>query len=512
VEVIGLEESKKIINQSNMNEPEIKQKIDRLYESSPLGELLCLYINNWIGSGGSIYEDVLDYFVEMDFKSREYLQVICPFINSMVSLEWVLIIDSVLETKESNDMVNFIKEIYSAFISGADIETVKKCVTLADAPHILNVLLDEKDYIGEAYVKIMESAASLAANIQKQQTAYSACNEKLADLAADIKSKEQKINELKENLAESEKRKEYYEASYKKICMQLDDVNNENGRLKIEFKTARNSEVLYTGTPDLQEKLNILMSKVECINEAILCISDNTRDSVKKGLGDISEQLKEQFSDISKMLVKQTSNNKENDKDVDKAVSPFNEEENNDKDVDKAVSPFNEEENDADAIIEISGNEQDLILEDMYDDTDFNSAEIPKESKKVEMADEYNENALPDNMEITDSKDLLQTGIQTHKTDNDIKENASFFLNVKKNMDIRKKLKLFNKEDTVVKKRQMIVEEAMNNKFDNNIIKGLKQLSMSDTVSLDFIYKMACDKNTSMADIAKLGEYMAVPQ
>lgn len=53
----------------------------------------------------------------------------------------------------------------------------------------------------------------------------------------------------------------------------------------------------------------------------------------------------------------------------------------------------------------------------------------------------------------------------------------------------------------------MILEEAMANNFDKNIIRGLKELSGMDTVSLEFLYQMACDKNTSIEDIMKLNEY-----
>ena len=123
-----------------------------------------------------------------------------------------------------------------------------------------------------------------------------------------------------------------------------------------------------------------------------------------------------------------------------------------------------------------------------------------------------NEKDLPSDEEITNAKELLQTGLQSrevNKTIKNIEESSSFFLRFKKKIDINKKVKLFRKAKDDVKKRQMILEEAMANQLDTGIIRGLKGLSGMDTVSLEFLYQMACDKNTSIEDIMKLSEYAA---
>ncbi len=150
-----------------------------------------------------------------------------------------------------------------------------------------------------------------------------------------------------------------------------------------------------------------------------------------------------------------------------------------------------------------------MDLEQEEEEKEENPEEL-EIAKNIIVEENKNESDLPSDKEITNAKELLQTGIQSYevnKTIRNIEESSPFFSRFKKKMDINKKVKLFNKVKDDVKKRQMILEEAMANNFDKNIIRGLKELSGMDTVSLEFLYQMACDKNTSIEDIMKLNEY-----
>ena len=204
-----MEEEKQIINQSNIKETEVIQELDGLTIKGELGELMALCIQDMISKGGSIYKDVLDYLLDMDFISTEYISAICSFIQDNATLDWIMLIDMVLKTKESEMIENFIREIYEAFKNNIDIQDMNGYVSLAKNPYELHIMLNEEcDTLKKEYDKIRASITDVNHHLQQKEQEI----EKLK------KESEEKLEELKQNLAESEKRKAYYEKSYKASC------------------------------------------------------------------------------------------------------------------------------------------------------------------------------------------------------------------------------------------------------------------------------------------------------
>ncbi len=523
-----MEEDKQIINQSNIKETEIIQKIDSLSVKGELEELMALYIQDMISKGGSIYKDVLNYLLDMDFVSTEYVQAICSFIQDNATLDWIMLIDTVLKTKESETIENFIKEIYIAFKNDMNIQDIKEYVSLAENPYELHIILNENEEINtlkKEYNKIRASIDDVNHHLQQKE-------EKIDEL-------KKELEKLKQKLTESEKRKIYYEKSYKEACEKNSTIKDESSKLKaellflkkkIEAEQVKNKENIEENIKPseidintINEKLEKLLLKMGSVNEGILCISDNTSSLLEKGFNEILNritiQLKEELLN-NNQLVNQSMINQEN-----KPTKPNNDE-NTYYDEESAnkefFSPFDEDEEQPMNEIEIG--EQDFVDGnfDYIGDMSSTGLDLEQEEEKQEnpeelentrnsaMEENNNESDLPSDKEITNAKELLQTGIQSYevnKTIRNIEESSPFFSRFKKKMDINKKVKLFNKVKDDVKKRQMILEEAMANNFDKNIIRGLKELSGMDTVSLEFLYQMACDKNTSIEDIMKLNEY-----
>ncbi len=335
-------------------------------------------------------------------------------------------------------------------------------------------------------------------------------------------------------MTESEKRKIYYEKSYKEACEKNSTIKDESSKLKaellslkkkIEAEQVKNKENIEENIKlseidinTINEKLEKLLLKMGSVNEGILCISDNTSSLLEKGFNEILNritiQLKEELLN-NNQFVNQSMINQEN------KPTKLNDEESANKEF---FSPFDEDEEEQ-PMNEIEIGEQDfadgsfdyigdmsnagLDLEQEEEEKEENPEEL-EIAKNIIVEENKNESDLPSDKEITNAKELLQTGIQSYevnKTIRNIEESSTFFSRFKKKMDINKKVKLFNKVKDDVKKRQMILEEAMANNFDKNIIRGLKELSGMDTVSLEFLYQMACDKNTSIEDIMKLNEY-----
>ena len=259
------------------------------------------------------------------------------------------------------------------------------------------------------------------------------------------------------------------------------------------------------------------------INEGILCISDHTSNVLEKGFNEllsaITIQLKEELLNNNPFKNQSMINNEPKETELDNNESTYYNAESTNKEF---FSPFDDEKQ---PINEIEIGEQDFIDGDFDYIGDMSNAglDVEQEGQEIEnpeeledikniiMEENNNESDLPSDEEVTNAKKLLQTGVQSreiNKTIENMEESSSFFSRFKKKMDINKKVKLFHKEKDEVKKRQMILEEAMANGFDKNIIKGLKELSGMDTVSLEFLYQMACDQNTSVDDIMKLNEYV----
>lgn len=518
-----MEEEKQIINQSNIEETGAIQELDSLSIKGEFGELIALYIQDMISKGGSIYKDVLDYLLDMDFISTEYISAICSFIQDNAALDWIMLIDTVLKTKESETIENFIREIYKAFKNNIDIQDMNGYVSLVKNPYELHIILNENEEI----------------NILKKE--HDKIRASIDDVNHHLQQKEQEIDNLKkelekskQKLTESEKRKIYYEKSYKEACEKNSTIKDESSKLKaellslkkkIEAEQVKNKENIEENIKlseidinTINEKLEKLLLKMGSVNEGILCISDNTSSLLEKGFNEILNritiQLKEELLN-NNQFVNQSMINQEN------KPTKLNDEESANKEF---FSPFDEDEEEQ-PMNEIEIGEQDfadgsfdyigdmsnagLDLEQEEEEKEENPEEL-EIAKNIIVEENKNESDLPSDKEITNAKELLQTGIQSYevnKTIRNIEESSPFFSRFKKKMDINKKVKLFNKVKDDVKKRQMILEEAMANNFDKNIIRGLKELSGMDTVSLEFLYQMACDKNTSIEDIMKLNEY-----
>ena len=153
-----MEEEKQIINQSNIEETGAIQQLDSLRIKGEFGELMALYIQDMISKGGSIYKDVLDYLLDMDFISTEYISAICSFIQDNAALDWIMLIDTVLKTKESETIENFIREIYKAFKNDIDIQDMNGYVSLAKNPYELHIILNEElNTLKKEYDKIKNS-------------------------------------------------------------------------------------------------------------------------------------------------------------------------------------------------------------------------------------------------------------------------------------------------------------------------------------------------------------------
>lgn len=543
-----MEEEKQIINQSNIKETEVIQELDSLTIKGELGELMALCIQDMISKGGSIYKDVLDYLLDMDFISTEYISAICSFIQDNATLDWIMLIDTVLKTKESETIENFIREIYEAFKNNIDIQDMNGYVSLAKNPYELHIMLNEEcNTLKKEYDKIRASITDVNHHLQQKE-------QEIEKLKKELEESEEKLEKSKQNLAESEKRKAYYEKSYKASCEENSKIKNETSKLKVELLNLKkkleaeqvknkeniekdrkeNQADIKTSEIDINtinEKLEELFLKIgsvhEVINEGVLCISDSINSLLGKGLkellGSIKEQFKEELSNhqlASQHMINQEedksgeSNNNENEHY--NAVSTDNE----------FFSPFDEEQQPFINEIEIGEPDSNNGVFDYIGDMSNAGLHLEQEeehSKELEdiknsimeennNEENSNEKDLSSDEETTNAKELLQTGLQSReitKTIENIEKSSSFFLQFKKKMDINKKVKWFHKVKDDVKKRQMILEEAMANQLDTSIVRGLKELSEKDTVSLEFLYQMACDKKTSVEDIMKLNEYAA---
>lgn len=544
-----MEEEKQIINQSNIEETGAIQQLDSLSIKGEFGELMALYIQDMISKGGSIYKDVLDYLLDMDFISTEYISAICSFIQDNAALDWIMLIDTVLKTKESETIENFIREIYKAFKNDIDIQDMNGYVSLAKNPYELHIILSENEELNtlkKEYDKIKNSIMDVNHHLQQKE-------QEIGKLKKELEESQQKLEESKQNLAESEKRKAYYEKSYKEACEETSKIKDETSKLKVELLNFKNElkaeqvknkeniekdrkekqadiKASETDINIIHEKLKELFLKVDSVHEGILCISDSTSSLLEKGLKELLDSIKEQFKEeLSNyyQLVNQRMINQENDK-PDEPNNNENAHYNVAPAGNEFFSPFDEEYEGQQLLVNGVEGEQDfdngafdyigdmsnsgLYLEqeeEHSEELEDTKNSIVEENNKEE---NDNEKDLPSDEEITNAKELLQTGLQSrevNKTIKNIEESSSFFLRFKKKIDINKKVKLFRKAKDDVKKRQMILEEAMANQLDTGIIRGLKELSGMDTVSLEFLYQMACDKNTSIEDIMKLSEYAA---
>lgn len=544
-----------------------KEQLNKLLTSEDrCRQIIGAYIQDVIfNHDGFIKDDVLEYISSANFGGKENVNIVIFFLSrpAYVDVRWFELIVKTVNSKNKDDITNFLSEIQGAYSSGIPVETVEKCLDNAEDPHAMAVALENNTSDG-AYAKMLESLSAVTNVIEKiefdrhsQFQEYGYLEDVINDLKEQIKEKdsllEKKNSEIEEltdklnskpdvdadNLSKLKADKEFYEKKYREIRTELNDARNENGRLEIKImqleKKIRDglpeqqSTVVKIDNEELLNKVNTLIeqtAKLEQLTENISAIKEST-DGIKDGFNNINEGLKmlddSTTNVISNELNKVSQDIKDN---IEKKIEDIT------VSTDSTVSvkpPDNETVSEPvnfpDKILEsekeyVGYAEPEYPFDEVYSEASVNDVNNNKSGNepapaepesageiKIDIPDIYEEQELVSDVKATDSSSELQSGVTVSEINTVTEDKKDFFTSLKTQFAIRKQVKAFSKIKDVNKKKQLILEKAMENHIDKEIIRTIKEIFDSKVVSLNYVYKLVLNKETSLEDVIFLKEY-----
>lgn len=547
-----------------------KEQLNKLLTSEDrCRQIIGAYIQDVIfNHDGFIKDDVLEYISSANFGGKENVNIVIFFLSkpAYADIRWFELIVKTVNSKNKDDITNFLSEIQGAYSSGIPVETVEKCLDNAEDPHAMAVALENNTSDG-AYAKMLESLSAVTNVIEKiefdrhsQSQEYGYLEDVINDLKEQIKEKdsllEKKNSEIEEltdklnskpdvdadNLSKLKVDKEFYEKKYREIRTELDDARNENGRLEIKIMQLEKKisdglpeqqpTVVKVDNEELLNKVNTLIeqtAKLEQLTENISAIKEST-DGIKDGFNNINEGLKmlddSTTNVISNELNKVSQDIKDN---IEKKIEDITVSTDNTDSIVSVKPPDNEivsepvniSDEKPESEKEYAGYAEpeypfdEVNSEASVNDVNDNKSDnepAPAESEsageiKIDIPDIYEEQKLVSDVKATDSSSELQSGVTVSEINTVTEDKKDFFTSLKTQFAIRKQVKAFSKIKDVNKKKQLIIEKAMENHIDKEIIRTIKEIFDSKVVSLNYVYKLVLNKETSLEDVIFLKEY-----
>lgn len=329
---------------------------------------------------------------------------------------------------------------------------------------------------------------------------------------------------------------------YREIRTELDDARNENGRLEIKIMQLekkireglpeQQATVVKVDNEELLNKVNTLIeqtAKLEQLTENISAIKEST-DGIKDGFNNINEGLKmlddSTTTVISNELNKVSQDIKDN---IEKKIEDITVSTDNTDSIVSVKPPDNEtvsepvniSDEKPESEREYAGYAEpeypfdEVNSEASVNDVNDNKSDnepAPAEPEyageiEIDIPDIYEEKELVSDVKATDSSSELQSGVTVSEINTITEDKKDFFTSLKTQFAIRKQVKAFSKIKDVNKKKQLILEKAMENHIDKEIIRTIKEIFDSKVVSLNYVYKLVLNKETSLEDVIFLKEY-----
>lgn len=273
---------------------------------------------------------------------------------------------------------------------------------------------------------------------------------------------------------------------------------------------------------------SILNTEMTKLTNSFNNIIDDKFNNINSNIDKSFNDNKEKLDNISKLIKESTYNPEDEYRYMDNITPTPSTEDSMDSNKEKLSSdsdldlPFSNDEpessesetslNEVDSTGELNGNADNNSLaepKNVVVNTDKNSevdVEVP------DIPDMYDSENLKSDEETMDATDELQTGLTESKIVEFNEDKKNFFSSFIKERRLRKCEQVFNKMDDNVRKKQMIIEYAMDNHIDRSIIKVIKEIFSNNdkgdtSISLNFIYHMLLHKATlsEMEDLRDFG-------
>lgn len=263
---------------------------------------------------------------------------------------------------------------------------------------------------------------------------------------------------------------------------------------------------------------SILNTEMTKLTNSFNNIIDDKFDNINSNIDKSFNDNKEKLDNISKLIKERSYNPEDEYRFMDNITPTPSTEDNEDSNNETSGLdlPFGNDETESSANNGDAGDSIDKLTDNvdkhLSDDSINTDKNFDVDVEVPDIPDMYDSEKLKSDKETMDATDELQTGLTESKVVEFNEDKKNFFSSFIKERHLRKCEQVFNKIDDNARKKQIIIEYAMDNHIDRSIIKVIKEIFVNNdkgdtSISLNFIYHMLLHKATlsEMEDLRDFG-------
>lgn len=299
---------------------EDQKRLQQLKERDSISELI---IVNMLENNSEIDFDVVEAIEEKSFEKQDYYAAAEVLFYTGAPAEWINLVFKVIEERNPDEIVNFIREIVYAYNNNLNVEVISQYINRCETPVELRAFSDDIIHRIESNAKVRETIEQIPELIEKIELDSLEAKQSYIDMKEQLEKKEQEIYDLKEQLetlkrckdkkhiseeqyGKAVKKAEYFEKkfkesqkalrNYKDECIHL---NSKLGEFEQRFND-KNQTAVSDANHGITEELKIFFDeKIQVSFENIAKIMSNSYGKVL----DAIENNKPEFAE--KIIAKQ---------------------------------------------------------------------------------------------------------------------------------------------------------------------------------------------------------------
>lgn len=497
---------------------EEKERLARLRERDAITDFI---VDNMEKNNSEIDLDIVEAIEKQSFMKQEYYVAAEVLFHTGASVEWINIVLKVIAERNSDVVVDFIREIVYAYNNQVKVETVDQFIDACDFPVELHAFTEEIINKMESNNKVRETIECIPELIGKIESDSLEAKQNYIDMKEQLDQKKQELDGLKEQVEtavsgelyeKAVKKADYFERKFKESQKSLRNCKDECVHLKskqeeMEQKIKDNDQaVVFDASNAMADELKKFFD--EKLNDSIDNIAKTVSNSYMRVLNAVESSKPEtpnfdESKEIKKIISQQ--------EDIIHAVESMkNESVINMKSPDP--DPQQEEMNDAETQpVEFDEPEltddyvitENEMLGDIPADfpesieyeepvaTDKKEDDEPNEEQHVE------EHVEPD-INMCKAPELLEGKILSSKAKDDKEEKKiGFFAHMKFKCASDKKQK------------QLILDLMLRKRIPVETVNAVKKIMNSGKVDNKFVFNLINDERATDETIASALEYVS---
>lgn len=254
---------------------EEQERLQQLKERDSISDLIVM---NMIENNSEIDFDVVEAIEQKSFEKQDYYVAAEVLFHTGAPAEWINLVLKVIEERNPDEIVNFIREIVYAYNNNLNVEVISQYINRCETPVELRAFSDDIIHRIESNAKVRETIEQIPELIEKIEVDSLEAKQSYIDMKERLVKKEQEIDELKKQL-EALKR-----------CEDENNISEEQYE-----KTVKKAEYFEKKFKESQKALRNYKDECIHLSSKIEELEDRLRDKDPESNNFITEELKEFF-------------------------------------------------------------------------------------------------------------------------------------------------------------------------------------------------------------------------